>query len=82
MPLHVSSTCAHHQEFKIVLYSIWYHHTDRATGSTVHLNNYAKYVSLLNAASEYALLCNSLKTLENNGGGEIIFSVVTYSICF
>jgi len=21
--------CAHHQEFKIVLYSIWYHHTCR-----------------------------------------------------
>jgi len=21
--------CAHHQEFKIVLYSIWYHHTYR-----------------------------------------------------
>jgi len=28
MPLHVFSTlalCAHHQEVKIVLYSIWYH---------------------------------------------------------
>ena len=29
MPLHVSSTCAHRQEAKIVLYSIWYHHTCR-----------------------------------------------------
>jgi len=29
MPLHVSSTCAHHQEVKIVLYSLWYHHTYR-----------------------------------------------------
>ena len=29
MPLHVLSTCAHHQEVKIVLYSIWYHHTYR-----------------------------------------------------
>ena len=27
MPLHVSSTCAHHEEVKIVLYSLWYHHT-------------------------------------------------------
>jgi len=26
MPLHVSSTCAHHQEVTIVLYSIWCHH--------------------------------------------------------
>jgi hypothetical protein len=29
MPLHVSSTCAHHQEVKIALYSLWYHHTYR-----------------------------------------------------
>jgi len=29
MPLHVSSTCAHHQEVKIVLHSIWYRHTYR-----------------------------------------------------
>ena len=29
MLLHVSSTCAHHQKVKIVLYSLWYHHTYR-----------------------------------------------------
>jgi len=29
MALHVSSTCAHHQEVKIVLHSLWYHHTYR-----------------------------------------------------
>ena len=29
MPLHVSNTCAHHQEVKIALRSIWYHHTYR-----------------------------------------------------
>jgi len=27
MSLHVSSTCAHHQEVKIALRSLWYHHT-------------------------------------------------------
>ena len=27
MPLHVSSTCAHHQEVKIALHILWYHHT-------------------------------------------------------
>jgi len=27
MSLHVSSTCAYHQEVKIVLHSLWYHHT-------------------------------------------------------
>ena len=29
MPPHVSSTCAHHQEVKIALHSLWYHHTYR-----------------------------------------------------
>jgi len=29
MPLHVSSISAHHQEVKIVLHSLWYHHTYR-----------------------------------------------------
>jgi len=29
MPLHVSSTGAHHQEAKIALHSLWYHHTYR-----------------------------------------------------
>ena len=27
MPLHVPSTCAHHQEVKIALHNLWYHHT-------------------------------------------------------
>jgi len=31
MPLHVSSTCAHHQEVKIALHTLWYHHTYRWT---------------------------------------------------
>ena len=29
MPLHVSSTRAHRQEAKIVLYNLWHHHTYR-----------------------------------------------------
>ena len=29
MPVHVSSTRAHHQEVKIALHSLWYHHTYR-----------------------------------------------------
>jgi len=29
MPLHVSSTCVHHQEVKIALHSLWYHQTYR-----------------------------------------------------
>jgi len=35
MPLHVLSTCAHHQEVKIVLYSLWYHHTETGEWSEV-----------------------------------------------
>jgi len=27
MPLYVSSTCAHHQEVRIALHNLWYHHT-------------------------------------------------------
>jgi hypothetical protein len=30
MPLHVSSTCAHRQVVKIVLYSLWYHQTKKS----------------------------------------------------
>ena len=29
MPLHLSSTYARHQEVKIALHSLWYHHTYR-----------------------------------------------------
>jgi len=42
-PLHVSSTCAHHQEVKIALHSLWYHHTyrcDDTRGCVMHLYTY------------------------------------------
>jgi len=32
VPLHVSSTCAHHQEVKIALHSLWYYHNYRWPG--------------------------------------------------
>ena len=35
MPLHVSSTRAHRQEAKIVLYSLWYHHTETSEWSEI-----------------------------------------------
>ena len=35
MPLHVSSTCAHRQEGKIVLYCLWYHHTETSEWSKI-----------------------------------------------
>jgi len=39
MPLHVLSTCAHHQEVKIALHSLWYHHTYRCD-DTIKVVNY------------------------------------------
>ena len=35
MPLHVSNTSAHLQETKIVLYSLWYHHTETSEWSKI-----------------------------------------------
>jgi len=35
MPVHVSSTCAHHQEVKIALHSLWYHHTYRCDDTRI-----------------------------------------------
>ena len=35
MPLHVSSTCTHRQDVKIVLYSLWYHHTETSELSKI-----------------------------------------------
>jgi len=35
MPLHVSSTCAHHQEDKIALHNLWYHHTETSEWSKI-----------------------------------------------
>ena len=37
MPLHVSSTCAHYQEVKIALHSLWYHHTYRCDDTSYRL---------------------------------------------
>ena len=34
-PLHVSSTCAHHQKIKIALYSLWYHHMGTAVAQWI-----------------------------------------------
>ena len=35
MLLHVSSTRAHRQEAKIVLYNLWYHHTETSEWSKI-----------------------------------------------
>jgi len=43
MPLHVSSTCAHHQEVKIALHSFWYHHTETSEWSKIIKIQFYKY---------------------------------------
>ena len=35
--------CAHHQEVKIVLYSIWYHHTETSEWSKITKIQFYKY---------------------------------------
>jgi len=36
--------CAHHQEVKVVLYSIWYHHTYRWPSRGKHVEAYNKFI--------------------------------------
>ena len=43
MPLHVSSTSTHRQEAKIVLHSLWYHHTYRLPSSAQVVHGTATY---------------------------------------
>jgi hypothetical protein len=43
MLLHVLSTCAHHQEVKIALHSLWYHHTETSEWSKITKIQFYKY---------------------------------------
>jgi len=47
MPLHVSSTCAHHQEVKIALHSLWFHHTETSEWSKITKIQFYKYEQTL-----------------------------------
>jgi len=42
MPLHVSSICAHQQEVKIALHSLWYHHTYRCDDDLLMMSTCAR----------------------------------------
>jgi len=39
--------CAHHQEVKIVLYSIWYHHTETSEWSKIVKIQFYKYENIV-----------------------------------
>ena len=47
MPLHVSSTCADHQEVKIALHSLWYHHTETSEWSKTTKIQFYKYEQIV-----------------------------------
>jgi len=47
MPLHVSSTCAHRQEVKIALHSLWYHRTETSVWSKTTKIQFYKYEQIL-----------------------------------
>ena len=47
MPLHVSSTRAHHQEVKIPLHSLWYHHTETSEWSKITKIQFYKYEQIV-----------------------------------
>ena len=47
MSLHVSSTCSHHQEVKIALHSLWYHHTETSGWSKITKIQFYKYEQIV-----------------------------------
>jgi len=47
MPLHVSSTCAHHPEVKFVLHSLWYRHTETSEWSKITKIQFYKYEQIV-----------------------------------
>jgi len=47
MPLHVSSTCAHHREIKIALHSLWYHHTETSEWSKITKIQFYEYEQIV-----------------------------------
>ena len=54
MPLHVSSICAHRQEAKIVLYSLWYHHTETSEWSKI--TKITKIIKLILVILDHSLV--------------------------
>jgi len=47
MPVHVSSTCAHQQEVKIALHSLWYHHIETSEWSKSTKIQFYKYEQIV-----------------------------------
>ena len=47
MPLHVRAPCAHHQEVKIALHSLWYHHTETSEWYKITKIQFYKYEQIV-----------------------------------
>jgi len=47
MPVHVLSTCAHHQKVKFALHSLWYHHTETSIWSKITKIQFYKYEQIV-----------------------------------
>jgi len=63
MPLHVSSTCAHHQEVKIALHSLRYHHTETSEWSKIIKIQFYKYEQIVVKLLIFIeLYCSNFKT--------------------
>ena len=74
MPLHASSTCAHRQEAKIVLYSLRYHYTYRwQSRAQVHL------IVLIHINKTVSLTQETLEILDNFSRNIITLSRHQYS---
>jgi len=64
MPLHVSSTSAHHQEVKIALHSLWYHQTYRWTSHILCVDD--------------SLVCSSICSCIPDGHLHRVYETSTY----
>jgi len=47
MLLNVSNKCAHQQEAKIALHSLWYHHTETSEWSKITKIQFLKYEKIV-----------------------------------
>jgi len=54
--------CAHHQEVKIVLYSIWYRHTEKSEWSKITKIQFYKYEHIV-LKFMYEQLCKCITVL-------------------
>jgi len=63
-PVHVSSTCAHHQEVKISLHSLWYHHTYRwpSRAQVERVLSQPVHETATHTVWWYQRLCNAILT--------------------